>query len=257
MPTTGRFEVSDDGVLADLDGVGQLGRVGLAYLIAERRRAVTHDELAEAIWDDRLPRTWKSALRGVVARMRSVFGQLGLVPDDVIVTAPGSYQLVLPADAVIDLELASASLHRAERSLQSDDAHCAVEQSALALALTEQPLLPGAEGTWVAQQQEQWNELRLSAMLVHAVSLRTIGETATSITVAERLITLGPVRESSYMCLMDTHAQAGNRAHALRAFSRCRTGCEGTASRSSAGTTHSSNSLPPGPTWPPATNASS
>jgi DNA-binding SARP family transcriptional activator len=218
----GRLEVSDNGVLADLDGLGQLGRVALAYLVVERRRAVTHGELAEAIWGDRLPRTWQSALRGVVARLRTLFGRVGLVPDEIIVTTPGSYQLVLPADAEVDLEVAFAALRLAERSLEGGNARRAVEQSALASSLADQPLLPGAEGSWVDQQLEQWSDLRLSAMLVHAASLREIGKTADSIIVAERLVALDPLRESSYLCLMTSHAQAGNRALALRALSRCR-----------------------------------
>jgi DNA-binding SARP family transcriptional activator/tetratricopeptide (TPR) repeat protein len=218
----GRLEVSDTGVLAELDGLGQLGRVALAYLVVERRRAVTHGELAEAMWGDRLPRTWQSALRGVVARLRTLFGRVGLVPDEIIVTTPGSYRLVLPLDAEVDLEVALTALRRAERSLESGDARRAVEQSALTSSLTAQPLLPGAEGSWVDRQLEQWSELRLSAMLVHAASLRQIGETAESIIVAERLVALDPLRESSYLSLMASHAQAGNRALALRSLSRCR-----------------------------------
>jgi DNA-binding SARP family transcriptional activator len=40
---------------------------------------------------------------------------------------------------------------------------------------------------------------------------------------AEGVIALEPFRESGYRLLMSAHSGAGNRAHALRAFERCRT----------------------------------
>jgi DNA-binding SARP family transcriptional activator len=218
----GQLNVARDGVSAELDGVGRLGRVALAYLIDERRRPVSHDELAEAIWDVRLPPTWRSALRGVVARLRSVFTQLGMEPDDVIVTGPGSYQLVLPTDVVVDLEVAASSFRRADEKMSAEDPAGALDQTAAVLALTERPLLPGCDGTWVAQRQDRWRGLRLSAMHHHGVALRETGAVAAAVTMSERLILLDPLRESSYVCLMDAHVAAGNRAQAIRTFARCR-----------------------------------
>jgi len=218
----GQVDVARDGRSAELDGIGRLGRVALTYLADERRRPVTHDELAEAVWDLRLPATWQSALRGVVARLRSVFAQLGLEPDEVIVTGAGSYHLVLPADAVVDLESAASSLRRADEMMTSRDAVGALHHLASVLAATERPLLPGCDGTWISHRQEQWRGLRLSALHLHAVALREVGDAAAAITVAERLIALDPVLESSYVCLMDAHVAAGNRAQAIRAFARCR-----------------------------------
>jgi DNA-binding SARP family transcriptional activator/tetratricopeptide (TPR) repeat protein len=218
----GQLNVVRDGVSAELDGVGRLGRVALAYLIDERRRPVSHDELAEAIWDVRLPPTWRSALRGVVARLRSVFTQLGMEPDDVIVTGPGSYQLVLPVDVIVDLEVAASSFRRADEKMSAEDPAGALDQTAAVLTLTERPLLPGCDGTWVAQRQDRWRGLRLSAMHLHGVALRETGAVAAAVTTAERLILLDPLRESSYVCLMDAHDAAGNRAQAIRTFARCR-----------------------------------
>lgn len=183
---------------------------------------MSHGELAEAIWDERLPATWQSALRGVVARLRSVFAQLGMEPDEVIVTGPGSYHLVLPTDAAVDLEQAAASFRRADEMMKSQDAAGTLDQLAAALCLTERPLLPGCDGTWVAQRQDQWRELWLSTMHLHGVALREVGDVAAAVAVAERLIVLDPVRESSYVCLMDAHVAAGNRAQAIRTFARCR-----------------------------------
>jgi len=217
----GQVDVARDGLPAELDGIGRLGRVALTYLVDERRRPVTHDELAEAIWDLRLPATWQSALRGVVARLRSVFAQLGMEPDEVIVTGTGSYHLVLPADAIVDLESAAASFRRAGEMMTHDPAG-ALDHLAAVLTSTERPLLPGCDGVWVAHRQDQWRDLRLAAMHLHGVALREHGDTATAVNVAERLIALDPVRESSYVCLMDAHVAAGNRAQAIRAFARCR-----------------------------------
>jgi hypothetical protein len=39
------------------------GRLVLAYLIGERSRPATGDELGDAVWSDTLPTAWESALR--------------------------------------------------------------------------------------------------------------------------------------------------------------------------------------------------
>jgi DNA-binding SARP family transcriptional activator/tetratricopeptide (TPR) repeat protein len=218
----GRVEIRRDGRSAQLDGLGQLGRVALLYLVQEHGRAVTHDALGEALWDDRLPATWRSALRSTVVKVRGLFGQLGLESDEIVVTGPGTYELVLPSDTVIDVEAAAASVAAARASVRAGRAPDALLELDRAATLTARPLLPGANGLWIEQRRDQWRELGSAAMHVRAEALREVGDTGGSIEAAERLVEGDPLREEFHVCLMDAHAAAGNRARAIRTYDRCR-----------------------------------
>ena len=83
----GRVAVEADGVGLDTGGLGRLGRIALAYLVSERHRPVTRDELAEVLWGDDLPRSWETSLRGVALRLRGLLGAAGLVPGDALISA--------------------------------------------------------------------------------------------------------------------------------------------------------------------------
>ncbi|CAN5504414.1 hypothetical protein BH23ACT3_BH23ACT3_01750 [soil metagenome] len=218
----GRVDIRRDGTSAALDGLGQLGRVALLHLVHERGRAVTHDGLGEALWGDRLPATWRSSLRSTVARVRSLFAQLGLEPDEIVVTGPGTYELVLPPDTEIDVEVAANAVAAARESLRSGQAGLALQELDRVSRLTAQPLLPGSKGLWIEQRRDQWRELEMAAMQVRAEALREVGDTAASIEVAERLVESDPLREAFHVCLMDAHAAAGNRARVIRSYDRCR-----------------------------------
>ncbi|HET9184506.1 MAG TPA: hypothetical protein VFN82_00065, partial [Solirubrobacterales bacterium] len=78
---------------------GQI-RVLLAYLVLTRRRPVPRQELAAALWDERLPPRWDVALSALLSRLRR-----RLAPRAEIV-GRGELRLVLPADAEVDFELA-------------------------------------------------------------------------------------------------------------------------------------------------------
>src|SRR5436305_14104251 len=97
---------------------GPLGRVALAYLVLHRDRPVSRDELAEALWGgDDLPKTWESALRGIVFRLRRALGEVGLPGAEVLQNTFGCYLLRLPVGTTVDVEEASQLLERARAAL--------------------------------------------------------------------------------------------------------------------------------------------
>src|SRR5450759_5816725 len=65
---------------------GPQGRFVLAYLVTERKRAVTQGELAEALWPETLPPSWTVALSAIISRLRSRLATLGLVRSPVSYT---------------------------------------------------------------------------------------------------------------------------------------------------------------------------
>jgi predicted ATPase/DNA-binding SARP family transcriptional activator len=216
--------------VVDIDGrgfpdpvPGPLGRIALAYLVLERSRPVTPDELAEAMWGGQdPPATWPASLRGVIFRLRRSLDAVGLPGSEVLRSALGCYRLHLPVDATVDVEEVGRLLHAARAALESGDAMAARRMAAASVALSRGDFLPGATGAWVETRQAQLRELHLQALEVVSEASTATGDYDDAIAAAEEAIEREPFRESSYVLLMKAHDTAGSRAAAVRAFERCR-----------------------------------
>jgi predicted ATPase/DNA-binding SARP family transcriptional activator/Tfp pilus assembly protein PilF len=218
----GRVAVETDGAGLDAGGLGRLGRVALAYLVAERHRPVTRDELAEVLWGDDLPRSWETSLRGVALRLRGLLGAAGLVPTEALTSAYGCWQLRLPAGTVVDTETVPVDLARAEEALAEGRAADARALAEGAATVAGRGFLPEAAGAWVERRQAELRELHQRALETASDAAAGAGDWAGALRWAEEAVEAAPLRESSYLRLMNAHAGAGNRGEALRAYERCR-----------------------------------
>src|SRR5262249_4617917 len=107
----GSLTVEDgEAVLRERDLPGNQGRPVLAMLAVEHRHPLSRDQLADELWREGLPRSWETALRAVVSKVRAAFERAGLRP--MIESAFGCYQLHV-GNGTLDLELAADALHRA------------------------------------------------------------------------------------------------------------------------------------------------
>ena len=224
----GRVAIEVDGVPVDVRRLGALGRLALAYLVVERGRPVTRHELADVLWEEDLPRTWETSVRVVVSKVRAVLADAGLAPTEALTTVSGSYQLNLPAGAVVDVEEAAAALERAVAATAAaavgspPAANAARHDAASAVATAARRFLPGASGPWVERRQSELAELRLRALEALSEAALAAGDTAAALVAAEEAVDLEPFRESAHMRLLAALAGAGNRAEALRAYERAR-----------------------------------
>ena len=218
----GRVGVEADGNALALTGLGRVGRLTLAYLVCERHRPVSRDELADTLWGEDLPRSWEQMLRGLASRLRVTLGEAGLDPAQALATAFGAYQLHLPVDAVVDVEEAAANRDAAIAAMSEGDAVRSVELAAAAAAVAARQFAPGATGAWVERRQAELRELHLSALEIVARAAAALGRSTDAVAAAEEAIGLEPFRESAHLALISTHAAAGNRGEALRAYERCR-----------------------------------
>lgn len=197
------------------------GRLAFAYLVSERHRAVTRDELAELLWPDGLPTAWEVAVSALVSKLRSLLAELGL-ERDAIASAFGCYQVKLPPGAWVDTEAALASVHEAEGALRAGTPDRAYIPTVVAAAILRRPFLPGAEGVWIDSRREA-----LRAALVRTLDCRAElhmwnAEASLALRAAEEGVRLEPYRETGYQRLVRIHLAMGNRAEALRVFERCR-----------------------------------
>ena len=211
------MEVGDE--VVDGTALGPLGGVALAFLVTERSRPVTRDELAEVLWGEALPPTWEASLRAVVSRVRRRLEAAGIV-GDVITGGGGCYQLRLPEGAVVDVEEAAADLEAARDAVAHRDWGPAQERAGAAAA--GHRFLPGLGGLWVEHRQAELDDLRVSALDILADAASAGGNHAAAIAAAQAAVVAQPLRESAHLRVMAAHARAGNPAEALRAYERCR-----------------------------------
>lgn len=220
---TGATAVHIDGRAFPDPVPGPRGRIALAYLVLERDRPVTRDELAEAMWGGQdPPTTWPASLRGVIFRLRGSLDAVGLAGSDALRSTLGCYRLHLPVGATVDVEEAGRLLNAARAALELGDATAARRMAAESAALSRADFLPGATGAWVETRQAQYRELHLQALEVLSEAATAIAAYDDAVAAAEEAIEREPFRESSYVLLMKAHEGAGRRAAAVRAFERCR-----------------------------------
>ena len=202
--------------------LGRLGRVAFAFLVLERGRPTSTEQLAEVMWPGGQPSTWESSLRGLMSRMRRELEGLGLAPSNGLTAALGCYQLHLPIDAIVDVEEAERNVLRAEASLEAGRPETARRDAEEALVVVSGPFLPGASGLWVEERQLALRELHVRTLEALADANSGLGRSADALDAAARAVALEPLRETAHFRLVRAHAAAGNRAQALRAYEECR-----------------------------------
>jgi DNA-binding SARP family transcriptional activator len=201
---------------------GQQGRLAFAYLVIERGRPITVEELAETLWPGDLPAAWESALRAIISKLRSLIVRSGLGDCSALTSARGSYELRLPGDAWVDVEAAASAIHDAEAALRKGNPREAYGPSAVAHHIARRPFLAGEQGAWIETQRERLRDILLRALEVRTEVYLWNSEHSLALRTAKDLIALAPFRESGHRLVMRAHTAVGNTAEALQAYERCR-----------------------------------
>lgn len=220
---TGRVSVEALGNFIPYEGFpGQQGRVALAYLTLERGRPVTRGELAEVLWPANLPPAWDVAVSAIVSKLRSLFAKSGLGGELRLSSIRGCYELELPGDAWVDVEVAADAIHEAETALRSGNWRVAYGPSAVAYHIAGRPFLPGERGPWIESRRDRIRDILLRALEVRAEVYLFNGENALALQSGKELIALEAFREAGHRLVMRALAAMGNSAEALKAYEQCR-----------------------------------
>ena len=198
----GRFVARIEGRRVEEELPGRQGRLAFAYLAANRHRPVTRDELIDALWSEP---SASDRLSPLLSKLRAV------TP----VEGRGEVRLALPGEAWIDLEAASAGIHRAESAAARGDWGGVWGPGRVAQHVASRELLPGEDAAWIDEQRG-----RLEEILVR--SLELVGRACVEIGGGE-LVARAPYRESGYRLLMEALAARGNTAEALLVYDGLRT----------------------------------
>src|SRR5436190_16751995 len=92
--------IGDTDVSAQLPG--SQGRLLLGWLVLNRMREASRDELTGLLWDGPVPDAAGTALRALLSKLRKALG-------DELLPAGAALRLRLPPDAWVDVEAARAA----------------------------------------------------------------------------------------------------------------------------------------------------
>jgi DNA-binding SARP family transcriptional activator len=206
----GRFVARVAGERIEEDLPGRQGRLLFAYLVVNRDRLASRDELADALWPAGLPSAPDSALSALLSKLRR------LLPDGAVF-GRDQIRLELGQQARVDVEAARDAIHRAEALIAAADWFAATGPTLVAHNISQRTFLPGEEAEWIEALRRELAEIRVRAL--ECTARRSLGLGGSEVVLAERaarrLVDLAPYRESGYAALMEALERQGNIAEAL------------------------------------------
>jgi DNA-binding SARP family transcriptional activator len=214
----GRFVVELDGRRVEAQLPSRQGRLLFAYLALTRDRAVTRDELIDALWPYAAPAAAPSALTVLVSKLRTALGAQTL-------GGRSELRLNLPPEARVDVEDALAAVHEAQSAIGQSAWRRAWGPALRAQFIARRRLLPEHDTPWLDHWRQRLDDVHDQALEAYAASCLGIG--GTELPGAERaartLLVRSPMRETGYALLMDALAAQGNVAEAMRIYDGART----------------------------------
>lgn len=192
---------------------GRQGRVLFAYLVLNRHRLASRDELVDVLWPRHLPSASGAGLNALISKLRKVLGP-GLI------AGRSNLRVQLGEDAWVDVEAAGEAVHRAESQVALGEWKRAWGPSLVALFVAERDFLPGEDSPWIDEQRRRLAEVRTRALEAYAAAAIGTGGTELpgAVRAGRQLVRLVPLRESGYQVLMRALAGQGNVAEALRVY---------------------------------------
>ncbi len=198
---------------------GPQGRLVVALLVTEHRRAVTKHELAEVLWGDDLPGSWERSLRVLVSKVRGAMAGLqSAAAPPLLRAAFGTYRVVLPPGTFVDVDSARRFVHDAESALAAEQFAEAGAAALVAQTITARPFLAGIDNVWVDGLRGDLTHLRLRALTVQAAAALALDDPHEAIRCAECALKLDAFRERVIQLLMRAWAATGDGARALAAY---------------------------------------
>jgi YVTN family beta-propeller protein len=214
----GPLQVSRDGGPLSLGGAQQ--RAVLAFLVTERDRAVSVDEIADALWGERPPAGYAATIQTYVFHLREVLEPERAKgdPPGVLVTEPGGYRLKIDPEAVDAADF--------ERLIESGESFVArglpAEGTAdlrRALSLWRGSVLADLAGyEFVGRLRRRLDEVRLRAIESRIDADLALGRHASMIAELNSLAGSYPLREHLQAQRILALYRAGRQADALDAY---------------------------------------
>jgi predicted ATPase/DNA-binding SARP family transcriptional activator len=195
-------------------------RALLALLALRAPRAVSADQLVDALWGDDLPADPANALQQRISSLRKEVD-----PErrgDVLVAAAGGYALRVDDDR-IDARRFARRAAEGRRLLAAGDARGALDELTAALDLWQGEALDGfADEPWARAEAQRLTELRLAAIEDRYDAALALGSGVEVVGGLAERVTQHPLRERPAGQLMLALYRAGRQADALEVYDRTR-----------------------------------
>jgi DNA-binding SARP family transcriptional activator len=213
----GRLVARLDGQRVEDSLPGALGVVLFAYLVLNRLRRIDRDELLIAVYGEEATPAHGPRLSVLLSKVRRILGPERLV-------GRAQVELLLPADAFVDVEAALEALHRAESHVANGEWAAAWGPSGVAYHVASRPLLRGHDRPWLDDWRRRLDDVRVRGLECFAAARLGLGGPTLpqAADCARQLIELAPFRETGHLILMEALERSGNVAEALRAYERLR-----------------------------------
>jgi DNA-binding SARP family transcriptional activator/tetratricopeptide (TPR) repeat protein len=196
---------------------GRQGRALVAYLVLNRDRSVSRDELLNVLWPAQPPAAPEAALSSVLAKVRRAL-------EPASISGRQALTLQVPEGSEIDVEAVDSTIVLAERALAEGRHDVALEAAQEVLDALARPLLPEVDGDWIDDWRQRYGDLTPRALELAAKAALALGESR--LPLAERyasaLVAREPFKEAGHALLMHAQAGQGNAAEALRTFEQVR-----------------------------------
>jgi DNA-binding SARP family transcriptional activator len=196
---------------------GAKGRLLFAFLVLNRDRRMSRDELLTAVYGEEASPDQQPSLSVLLSKLRGVIGREFLAGRSEI-------ELVLPPDAFVDVEAAREALHRAESHVAAGKWAESWGPAGVAYHVSRRPLLQGEDRPWLDEWRRRLDDLHLRGLECFAQARLGLGGPTLpqAEDAARRLIELAPYRETGHQILIEALERRGNVAEALLAYDRLR-----------------------------------
>jgi WD40 repeat protein/DNA-binding SARP family transcriptional activator len=206
-------------VNGDSDGAASLtprDRVVLSALALRPGQVLSVERLADALWGEHPPASWKRVIPGCVMRLRRVLGTAA------IETTPHGYRLVIPGENV-DAQRFERLVGRGRELIAIGEPERAAHVLGEALALWRgQALADVAEWEPGRVETARLEELRRHAEEARVDAGLRCGRPGEVLGEAEALVAEAPLRERRWALLATAQYRAGRQGEALRTLRRAR-----------------------------------
>ncbi|HEY2520857.1 MAG TPA: BTAD domain-containing putative transcriptional regulator [Streptosporangiaceae bacterium] len=191
----------------------------LGMLAMRANRAVSRDELVDAVWGQQAPASAEGGVHTYVAGLRRVLepGRSRRGPSQVLASAAGGYVLRLDAGQV-DATVFERGLTAGRRLRGAGDLSGAIAALDTALAEWHGSAFAGVPGPFAGAERVRLAELRSAASEERAEVLLDLGRHEQSVPELASLVAEYPLRERMRGLLMIALYRCGRQAEALQAF---------------------------------------
>ena len=183
-----------------------------AFLVLNRQRRITREEVQAAFWPDVGPTQAQQRLRRTLYLLRRA-----LEPHTGLITTEGSELAIAPDASVwIDYDAFEAALMAAYRTDPPD-----TELLKQAVALYTDDLLKDIYADWVLLEREYTRQRFLTALRHLLLAGQAAGDWDSVIHYAQLMLEYDPFQEVAHQVLMMAYATAGDRSAAMRQYQHC------------------------------------